>query len=123
MNKFGEESTIYKQCLRGEKCMNAVPFMENPKASDILTYREKIPCFDRAERIIAEEIAKGNRILHIGDKGCMPSETIVVIDFESASKVDYEGMKVSKWGGCEYKYFVLSDNKGAIEFDFGRLKE
>lgn len=103
--------------------MNAVPFMDNPKFSDILKYKDKIPCFDKAERIITKEITMGNRIVHIGDAGCMPSETVVVIDFASEAKGAYAETKAGKWGGSEYKYFVLCDNKGALEFDFGRLKE
>ena len=103
--------------------MNAVPFIENPRVSDIQKYREKIPCFDKAERIMAEEIAMGNSISHIGDIGCTPSETVVVIDFAEESKVNYLETKVGKWKGHEYKYIVLCDNKGALEFDFGRLRE
>ena len=54
----------------------------------------------------------------------MPGETVVVIDFADEPQSDYAGIKVKKRkGGAEYKYLVLSDNKGALEVDFGRIKE
>lgn len=104
--------------------MKKVPCMKKPNINDIFVYREMIPCFDKAEKIITEEVANGNTILHIGDAGFMPDETYIVVDFASAPKVDYPGIKTGKLtDGSEYKHFVLSDNKGAVAFDFGRMKE
>lgn len=103
--------------------MKSIPFIKNPTISDILKYKEQIPCFDRVERIINEEVEKGNHILCISDIGTTSSETFVVIDFASEAKCDYAQTKVAKWGGCEYRYLALCDNKGAVEFDFGRIKE
>ncbi len=104
--------------------MNAVPFMKKPEVSDILKYREKIPAFDKAENIIAEETAKGNIVLHIGDAGCWPSETVVVIDFAEPPKGTYAGTKGKKLkDGREYQYLELGDNKGGLEITFGRIRE
>lgn len=103
--------------------MKKVPCMKNPKVEDILIYREKIPCFDKVEKIITEEITKGNKIVHIGDAGFLPDETYIVIDFADKPKSEYPGMQTAKWYGEEYKYFSFSDNKGAVSFNFYKFKE
>jgi len=104
--------------------MNAVPMIENPTLEEIREYQGKIPCFELLEEVMSAEIAKGNRVVHIGDAGCHPSETAVILDFVEGPMCEYEGIKSYMYQERElYKYFVVGDNKGCLEFDFGRRKE
>ena len=99
--------------------MNIIPYMNNPQLADVLKYVRRFPCSIKAENIILNEISKGNTIINVGDAGCMPDETVVVIKFAEAAKEDYPEMKVVELrDGSSYKRLCFSDNSGAVEFRF-----
>lgn len=103
--------------------MKKIPMIKDPTITDIYTYKDIFPCFDRVKKIIEDELAGGNSIALIGDAGCMPDETYIMIDFALMPKCDYPELRTEKWHGDEYKYFSVFDNKGAVCFNFYRLKE
>lgn len=102
--------------------MNAIPFLTKPTAQEILKY-SRIPCYDDAQRIILAETEKNNEILLVGDAGCHPSETYVIIDFAEEPKNQYEKLKSSSYGEVVHQYLSYSDNRGALRINFGRKVE
>ena len=102
--------------------MNAIPFLEQPELQEVLKYNN-IPCYEVAKKVISEETEKGNKILLVGDAGCHPSETCVVIDFAERPKYFYEDLKEDTRANKRYPYLSYSDNKGALQIIFGRIEE
>ncbi len=100
--------------------MNAIPFLEQPELQEVLKYTN-IPCYEAAKKVISEETEKGNKILLVGDAGCHPSETWVVIDFSEKPKGVYEDLKEDTRSTKRYPYLSYSDNKGALHITFGRI--
>ena len=103
--------------------MRAVPYINFPTLEELEPYKDKIPCYDKLKSIIQAETEKGNVVVHIGDAGCMPSETMVIVDFAYEPKCEYENIKVSRMLAAHpYKYLSIGDRKGDTEFDFGAWK-
>ncbi len=102
--------------------MNAVPWMEQPSIDELFAHGSNIPGFDRAKDIILAETTHNNKILLVGDIGFHPSETVVVIDFAEGPNNEYEGLKTNRYGR-PFQYLSLSDNKGALQVNFGRIDE
>lgn len=98
-----------------------VPFLNEPKIHELLKY-SSIPCFNEMKKIVLEETKRGNKIVCVGDASGHPSETYVIIDFCFEAKCDYENLKLRSMGTKTYQYLCYSDNKGAFEIDFGRIK-
>lgn len=100
--------------------MNAVPHIHFPTWEELEKYRDTIPCYDEMKSIIMQEVEKGNVVVHIGDAGCMPQETIVIVDFAYEPMCEYEGIKICR-NILEhpYKYLTIGERKGDTSFDFG----
>lgn len=103
--------------------MKAVPHIDFPLLEDLEKYRDTIPGYDEMISIILAESEKGNVVVHIGDAGEMPRETMVIVDFAYEPRCDYEKIKVFRRNaGFEYKYLITGDRKGSTEIDFGAWK-
>ena len=102
--------------------MRAVPFIDFPTLKDLEKYKDTIPAYDEMIRVIQAESRAGNMVVHIGDAGCMPSETMVVVDFAYAPTQVYEDIRDGKIGTNEYKYIIIGDNKGGLELTFGEWR-
>ncbi len=103
--------------------MRAVQSIDFPLLEDLEKYKYTIPGYDEMISIIQAETAKGNIVIHIGDAGCMPQETIVVVDFAYEPKNDYDQIKThSLSNNREYKYLISGDRKGSLELVFGGWK-
>jgi len=103
--------------------MRAVPYIEFPTLEELEKYKDTIPSYDEMIRIIQAEEEKGNVVVNIGDAGCMPSETIVIVDFAYEPKCEYENIKVSNMiARHPFKYLIIGDRKGDTRFDFGAWK-
>ncbi len=90
--------------------MNVVPNMEFPTLEEVLAYVDKFPCAKEARNVLLSETALGNVIQAVGDAGCMPDETIVVIDFTQDAKCDYPESVYKKWGDNKgYRFVNFSD--------------
>lgn len=100
--------------------MNAIPFLEKPELQTILNY-SSIPCYEEMKKIVLTETEKNNKILLVGDAASHPSETYVIIDFADNPKNSYENLKVSSSKVGAYQYLIYSDNKGALQINFGRM--
>lgn len=103
-----------------------MPFMENPGADEVLKYVRSFsfPCREETEDIIQNEISNGNEILHVGDVGGMPDETVILIEFMKDAAKEYLGLSntIELRNGCTRKCVWFSDNNGAVEFRFGEEK-
>lgn len=103
--------------------MNAVPHIDFPTLEELEKYSSTIPSYAEMMGIIRAEIEKGNVVVNIGDAGCMPHETIVVVDFAYEPMCEYEKIKVSKnMSAHPFKYLMLGDRKGNTSIDFGAWK-
>lgn len=103
--------------------MNAVPYIKFPTLEDLEKYKDTIPGFDDMISIIQAEEARGNVVVNIGDAGCMPQETLVIVDFAYEPKCEYENIKVCNMiKDHPYKYLMIRSKKGDTRLDFGAWK-
>lgn len=103
--------------------MNAVPYIHFPTLEELEKYRDTIPGYDDIICIIRAEMAKGNVVVSIGDAGCMPQETLVIVDFAYEPKCEYENIKVCKiMKENPFKYLSVRAKKGDTRLDFGAWK-
>lgn len=101
--------------------MNSIPFMEAPTLEELLKY-SSIPCYEQAKTIVFEETKMNNRIILAGDAAGHPSQTYVIIDFAEEPKGSYADLKIGTNLKGSYQYLMYSDNKGALQINFGRRK-
>lgn len=103
--------------------MNAIPHMDFPTLELLEQYKDTVPRYDEMIDIIQSETEQGNIVVHIGDAGGMPQETIVVVDFAYEPKCTYEKLKISRTiSNHPYYYLSLYDKKGDTRLDFGAWK-
>lgn len=103
--------------------MNTVPFIDFPTLEELEKYRDTIPSYSEMTDIIRKETKKGNVVVHIGDAGCMPNETMIIVDFAYEPMCEYKNIKVRKQMSAHpYKYLMLGDKKGNTSLDFGAWK-
>lgn len=92
--------------------MNAIPHMDFPTLELLEQYKDTVPRYDEMIDIIQSETEQGNIVVHIGDAGGMPQETIVVVDFAYEPKCTYEKLKISRTiSNHPYYYLSLYDKK------------
>ena len=103
--------------------MNAIPFIDNPDVNEVLEHvrnGKHVPCPDRIREVILKEVAKGNVIINVGDAACHPSETCVIVMFAKEAQNNYPDLQRPRNG--TYQGLFFSDNKGAVEIRFGKMK-
>ena len=102
--------------------MNAVPHIKFPALEDVLSYvdADKFPCAEEARSILLAETSLGNVVQAVGDAGCMPDETVVVIDFAQDTKQAYPQSEIKSWSGnMAYRCLKFLDkHNGALYVRF-----
>ena len=99
--------------------MNVVPHMKFPTLEEVLAYVDKFPCVEKAREVLVNETSLGNVIQEIGDAGCMPDETVVVIDFEQDAKKEYLNGEIKELrNGIKYRFVKYLDDWGALYIRF-----
>ncbi|MBP3609794.1 MAG: hypothetical protein J6J42_05595 [Lachnospiraceae bacterium] len=96
--------------------MNVIPNMKYPEVEQILVcINDKFPCAKEAEQVILDETAHGNVLTAVGDAGCMPDETVVVLDFAEDAKKEYQGSEIKSWGkDKQYRFVRFLDKQNGV---------
>ena len=96
--------------------MNVIPNMKYPEVEQVLAYMsDKFPCAKEAEQLLLEETASGNVLMAVGDAGCMPDETVVVMDFAEDAKKEYPGSEIKALGNdSRYRFVKFLDKRNGV---------